>query len=80
LAATSGGTLYVIGEDGHGGVDLFRTTDATWTRFVVVPNPERISALQPAGAGVLAQGGSYDDPALFTLDDAGHATPLPLTR
>lgn len=80
VAATAGGTLYVITEDGHGGRGFFRTTDRTWTHFAEVPNPHHLDVLVPAGDRVLAQGGSDDSPALFALDDSGRATPVPLTR
>jgi hypothetical protein len=77
MAATSGGTLYVVTA---GGEHLFRTTDDTWTRFVEMPNPDHIDALVPAGDRVLAQGGSYDSPVLLELDTEGHATKVPLAR
>jgi hypothetical protein len=80
MAATAGGTLYVVTEDGHGGRGFFRTTDRTWTRFAELPNPHHLEVLEPAGDHVLAQGGSYEDPALFLLDDRGHSTPVPLAR
>jgi hypothetical protein len=77
MAATSGGTLYVVTA---GAEHLFRSTGTTWTRFTEVPNPHRLDVLVPAGDRVLAQGGTYDNPELFALDDSGHATPVPLTR
>jgi len=80
MAATTGGTLYVLTEDGHGGRGLFRSTDTSWTRFAEMPNPDHLEALVPSGDHVLAQGGSSDAPALFALDDAGHSTPVALSR
>jgi photosystem II stability/assembly factor-like uncharacterized protein len=80
MAATDGGTLYLVTEDGHGGRGLLRTTDRTWTRFTETPNPHHLAVLVPAGDHVLAQGGSYDAPALFALDDSGRSTAVPLTR
>jgi hypothetical protein len=77
LAATSGGTLYVVTA---GGEHLFRSADSTWTRFVEVPNPRRLAVLQPAGRRVLAQGGTRGQPLLFALDDDGEATLVPLDR
>jgi hypothetical protein len=80
IAASSGGTLYVAAEDGHGGRSLFRTTDDTWTHFAEVTDPGPVDALAPSGDQVIAQGGTYDDPVLLALDDRGRATPVTLTR
>jgi hypothetical protein len=80
IAATPGGTLYVLTEDGHGGRGLFRSIDRTWTRFAQVPDAHHLEVLEPAADGVLAQGGTNNDPELFTLDDAGRATPVPIAR
>jgi hypothetical protein len=77
MAATTGGTLYVVTA---GGRHLFRSTDGSWTRFTEVPNPHRIDALQPAGRRVLGQGGSSTAPELVALDDAGRSTSVPVAR
>ncbi|RNM17184.1 hypothetical protein [Nocardioides pocheonensis] len=77
MAATSGGTLYVVTPAGE---HLYRSTDDSWTRFAEVPNPAAVGTLVPAGDHVLARGGSFEAPTLVALDDAGQATPVPLAR
>jgi hypothetical protein len=77
MAATSGGTLYVVTP---GGEHLYRSSDASWTRFTEVPNPTRADSLVAAGDHVLARGGTVDAPVLVALDDVGHAKPVPITR
>jgi hypothetical protein len=76
MAATSGGTLYVVTP---GGEKLYRSTDDTWTHFAEIPNPGRADQLVPAGDRVIARGGSSTQPILVALDDAGRATPVGLT-
>ncbi|MGY2873895.1 hypothetical protein ACVW00_001085 [Marmoricola sp. URHA0025 HA25] len=77
MAATSGGTLYVVTPAGE---HLYRSTDASWTRFTEVPNPTRADTLVAAGDRVLARGGTFEDPVLVALDSAGHSTPVPVAR
>jgi hypothetical protein len=76
MAATSGGTLYVVTPAGQ---HLYRSTDDTWTRFTEVPNPSHADSLVPAGDHVLARGGTFEAPVLEALDDAGRSAPVPLT-
>jgi hypothetical protein len=76
MAATSGGTLYLVTP---GGEHLYRSTDATWTRYVEVPNPTHADTLVPAGDHVIARGGGTE-PVLVALDDAGRAASVPLER
>lgn len=74
MAATAGGTLYVAPA---GARRLYRSTDATWTRFAVVPGSRGFDRLQPDGDRVLAGGGTLADPELVTFDDAGDSHPWP---
>ena len=77
MAATSGGTLYVVTA---GGEHLFRSTDDTWRHFTELPNPDHVDVLVPAGDRVLARGGSWDAPVLHSYDSSGDATTVTVTR
>lgn len=77
MAATATGTLYVV--MGGGGA-LFRSVDASWTHFTRIPNPQHIDRLESAGDEVLGVGGTFEQPRLFALDDAGQSTPVSLDR
>jgi hypothetical protein len=79
MAATSGGTLYVVGVTrGLGQWRVFRSTDATWTHFESVPAPPATSGLQPAGPVVLAVSGSGKDVRLLAFDDHGMRPEVPI--
>ena len=78
IAATSGGTLYVQGYAHDRYAGLFRSTDASWTHFVLVPGSGRVGGLAPGGPVVLAVTGSWKHPGLAAFDDHGNRTEVPL--
>jgi len=77
MAATTGGTLYVVTA---GGEHLYRSSDSSWTHFKELPNPDRVDVLVSAGDRVVAKGGTYKKPTLIEYDDAGNATDLIASR
>jgi hypothetical protein len=79
MAATSGGTLYVVGDpDGRGRWRLFRSTDASWTHFEQVPGARDVDQLTPGGPVVLGRTGSPEEPQLVAYDDRGNRTDVPI--
>ena len=74
MAATSGGTLFVAHPDGR----VWRSTDATWTRFAPVTGIGQAGALRASGDVVLARAEGTD--RVLRLADDGSATPLPRLR
>ncbi|HEU4566928.1 MAG TPA: hypothetical protein VFR99_02775 [Marmoricola sp.] len=79
MAATSGGTLYVVGDpDGRGRWRLFRSTDASWTHFEQVPGARDVDQLTPGGPVVLGRTGSLEEPGLVAYDDHGNRTDVPI--
>jgi hypothetical protein len=77
MAATSGGTLYVLSA---GGEHLYRSSDSSWTHFTELPNPHKADELVSAGARIVARGGTIHKPTLIEYDDAGNATDLVAPR
>lgn len=79
MAATDGGTLYVVGSpDGRGAWELFRSTDASWTNFEQVPGAHDIAGLDSGGPVVLAFSGSLGQPGLVAYDDHGNRADVPI--
>lgn len=78
MAATSGGTLFVVASrGGRRPLNLFRSADA-WTHFEQVPGVHDVAELEPGGPVVLAFSGSLDQPGLVAFDDHGTRMGVPI--